>query len=66
MEKEILDKFEEQGKKLDAIYASVEKGRKYFLLLLIFNVAIFILPLVGLVFILPWFMKIMDPSTYGL
>ena len=73
MEKEILDrfeeqnkKFEEQNKKLDMIYDSVEKSRKYFLWSLIFNIAIFVIPLIGLIFVIPWFLKTMDPSTYGL
>lgn len=66
MEKEILEKFEEQNQKLDRIYDSTEKARKYFLWSLIFNVVIFILPLIGLVFIIPWFLKTIDPANYGL
>ncbi len=66
MEEEILKKFEEQNRKLDRIYDSTEKARKYFLWSLVFNVVIFILPLVGLIFIIPWFLKIYDPASYGL
>ena len=43
--------------KLDKIYASVEKTRKYFLWTLILSVAFFVLPLIGLMFVLPAFMQ---------
>lgn len=66
MEEEILKKFEEQNQKLDRIYDSTEKARKYFLWSLIFNVVIFILPLIALAFVIPWFLKIMDSASYGL
>ncbi len=42
--------------KIDAIYVSVEKTRKYFLWTLIITVVLFVLPLVGLVFAIPAFM----------
>jgi len=64
MDQEILKKFEEQDKKLDAIYQSVEKMRKYFLWTLIATIATIILPLIGLIIIIPWFLKIMS-SAYG-
>jgi len=41
--------------KIDKIYISVEKTRKYFLWTTIITVALFVLPLVGLVFVLPQF-----------
>lgn len=47
----------EQGKKIDAIYISVEKTRKYFLWTLILSVAFFVLPLLGLVFVIPFFLN---------
>lgn len=64
MDQEILKKFEEQDAKLDAIYQSVEKMRKYFLWTLIVTVAAIILPIIGLIAIIPWFLKIMT-SAYG-
>lgn len=42
--------------KIDAIYASVEKTRKYFRWTLIITVVLFILPLVGLIFVIPAFL----------
>lgn len=41
--------------KIDAIYASVEKTRKYFLWTMIATIVAFVLPLIGLVFALPSF-----------
>lgn len=53
-------------KKVDAIFISVEKTRKYFLLTLIITVALFVLPLIGLVFALPTFMSTYTTSFRGL
>jgi fatty acid desaturase len=66
MDQEILKKFEEQDAKLDAIYQSVEKMRKYFLWTLIVAVATIILPIIGLIAIIPWFLKIMTSAYSGL
>ncbi|HRZ95035.1 MAG TPA: hypothetical protein P5262_00535 [Candidatus Moranbacteria bacterium] len=65
MEQEILEKFKKQSKKLDEIYSSVERTRKYFLWTLIATIVAFILPLLGLVVAIPWFLKTMT-SAYGL
>ena len=53
MEPEILKKLEEQEQKIDAIFKSVERTRKYFLWTLIVSVVVIVLPLVGMLFILP-------------
>ena len=53
MEQDISRKFEEQEKKLDAIYKSVEKTIKYFLFTLIGSVVFIVLPLLGLIFVIP-------------
>ncbi len=53
----ILIKLAEQNEKIDKIYKSVEKTRKYFLWTMIITVALFVLPLVGLFFAIPSFMK---------
>jgi len=50
---ELQQKIVEQDKKLDAIYESVEKTRKYFQITLWITVIMFILPLIGLIFIIP-------------
>lgn len=46
--------------KIDAIYISVEKTRKYFLAMLIGSAALVVVPFVGLLFAIPAFM-----STYS-
>lgn len=47
----------EQGRKIDAIYVSVEKTRKYFFWTLVATVAFFVLPLIGLAFAIPFFLN---------
>lgn len=66
IELEILKKIDENNKKIDATYTSVEKTRKYFLWSAIFNVLIFVLPLLGLIIIIPWFLKSLDYSGMGM
>jgi hypothetical protein len=65
MEQDIQKKFEEQETKLDSIYKSVERMRKYFLWTLIVTVATIVLPLIGLMIAIPWFLKIMT-SAYNI
>lgn len=65
MEQEILKKLEEQEQKIDAIYKSVEKLRKYFLWTLIVTVVTIVLPLIALVSIIPWFLSTMT-SAYNI
>jgi type IV secretory pathway component VirB8 len=43
--------------KIDKIYASVEKTRKYFLWTMIISVALVVLPAIGLAFALPAFLN---------
>jgi hypothetical protein len=50
--------------KLDAVYRSVEKMRKYFLWTLIVGVVTFVLPLIGLAFVIPYYFSILSGS-YG-
>ena len=58
MDQDILQKFEEQGKKLDAIEKSVNKMRSYFFWALAVSLILFIVPLIGLVFAIPQFLNI--------
>ncbi|MFA7201798.1 MAG: hypothetical protein WC099_02295 [Candidatus Paceibacterota bacterium] len=53
MEQDILKKLEEQEKKIDAIFVSVERTRKYFMWTLIISVMVIVLPLIGMLFLLP-------------
>lgn len=63
MEEDIIKKLNEQEKKIEAIYRSVEKTRKYFLWTLIIAVALFVLPLLGLLIIIPQFISIFSGSN---
>ena len=49
-------KIEKLSLKIDQVYISVEKTRKYFLWTGIITVALIILPIIGLMFVLPSFM----------
>ncbi|KKS65700.1 MAG: hypothetical protein UV34_C0010G0002 [Parcubacteria group bacterium GW2011_GWB1_42_6] len=60
MDQEIQNKFEEQNKKLEEIFRSVEKTRKYFLWTLILSLVFFFLPLIAIIFLLP---RIFDAYT---
>ncbi len=53
MEDEVLKKIEQQQVKIDAIYVSVEKLRKYFMWTLIITAVTVLLPLVAILVILP-------------
>ncbi len=59
----LLQKLAEQEKKLDAIYASVEKTRRYFLWTLILSLVFFLLPLIGLLFVIPFFLSTLSSVT---
>ena len=43
--------------KIDAVYRSSEKMRKYFLWTLVITIAAVLLPLVGLLFVIPQFLN---------
>jgi|AntAceMinimDraft_8_1070364.scaffolds.fasta_scaffold02202_3 hypothetical protein len=55
MEEEIKRRLDAQDELLSKTYISVEKTRKYFLATLIINLVVFVVPLVILIFVLPWF-----------
>ncbi len=62
MEEELLKKIEEQGKKIEEVYRSVEKMRKFFLWMLIITAAVIIIPLIGLLFVIPQFLDLYTGS----
>ena len=67
METEILKKIEEQQALINQIYRSVEKTRKYFQWTMIITVALFVLPLIGLLFAVPAFLSSFSQiQTFGL
>ena len=59
-EQEILEKLKVSEEKLEKIWRSVEKTRKYFLWILIITIAMVVIPAIGLVFAVPKFI-----SLYG-
>ena len=65
MDQEIKTKLEEQAAKIDAIYTSVEKTRKYFQMTFWITVLIIVLPLVGLIFVLPSFINSYTSALTG-
>jgi hypothetical protein len=65
MDTELLARLDAQDKKLDAIYISVEKTRKYFQWTLIATIVMFVLPLIGIAAIIPWFINTMM-SAYSI
>lgn len=65
MDTEMLQKLQGQDEKLERIYQSVEKTRKYFLWTLIATVIAFVLPLIGFVFAVPFLFTTLS-STYGI
>jgi len=60
MENEILEKLKQNEEKLEKIFISVEKTRKYFFWTMVITAVVIILPLIGLVFAIPSFL-----STYS-
>ena len=57
---ELDTKIDELEKKIDSLQDSIDKLRKIFLWSLILGVALFVLPLIGLAFVIPKFL-----STYS-
>ena len=57
MNEDLQKRIEEQGVKIDAIYKSVEKTRKYFLTIIWITVIAVVLPIIGLVFAIPSFLN---------
>lgn len=62
MEEDVLKKLSDLEAKVDAVYKSAEKTRKYFLWTIIGSVAMLLLPLVGLIFIIPQFLSALGPN----
>ena len=66
MEQEILRKLTEQEEKINKIYISVEKTRKYFKWTMIVTIAIVVIPAILFAFVLPSFMTNYVGSLNGL
>jgi uncharacterized membrane-anchored protein len=66
MDQELKMRIDAQDEKLAAIYKSVEATRKYFKWTMIITVALFVLPLIGLVFAIPSFLSTVAPNVGAL
>ncbi len=66
MENDIQMKIDELTKKIDAIYISVEKTRKYFLIVMWVSVIAVVLPIIALLFAIPAFLNSYTSSFDGL
>lgn len=66
MEQHIEERLAAQEEKLDAIFVSVEKTRKYFLIMFWGTIIMLVLPLLGLLFAIPAFINSYSTSYEGL
>ncbi len=66
MEQETTKKIKELEEKIDKIYNSVEKTRKYLLWTMIVTVAVIVIPLIILMLVLPSFISNYTSSLSGL
>lgn len=66
MEQEILNRLQAQEELLQKVFVSAEKTRKYFMWTLIITLALFLLPLLGLMFVIPSFLDTMTQGYSGL
>ncbi len=65
MEEETKKRFDAQDELLVKIYKSVEKTRKYFLWTLIISLVVFVLPLIGMLFVIPKFLSVYTSTLSG-
>ena len=66
MDQELVARLDAQDRKLDAIYVSVEKTRKYFLWTMIASIVMFVLPLLGIMIAIPWLLSTLSEAYSGL
>ncbi|MDB5189948.1 MAG: hypothetical protein JWN49_274 [Parcubacteria group bacterium] len=57
MEPDITARLTALEEKVDAVFISVEKTRKYFLTSVIITIAMVVLPVIGLLFVIPSFLS---------
>ena len=66
MEQEIQKKLGELEGKVDEIFKSVEKTRRYFLIIMWVTVLAIVMPLIGLMFAIPQFLGTYNSALNGL
>lgn len=62
---ELGQRLTELEQKIEATYRVAASARKLFLWTIIVSVALFVLPLIGLAFVLPGFINSLDLSSIG-
>ncbi len=65
MEEETKKRLDAQDELLGKIYKSTEKTRRYFLWTLIFSLVVFVLPLIGMLFVIPKFLSVYTSGLGG-
>ncbi len=60
MELELQQRLAALEQKIDSTFQSAEKTRKYMLWTLIGSIIVFVVPLIGLLFVIPQFLKSFD------
>lgn len=63
MDQETTAKLQEMDQKLDKIYKSAEATRNYFKWTLIVSIIVIVLPLIGLIFVIPQFLSGLGSTT---
>lgn len=66
MEQELLQKLEAQEQRIAEIQRSVDQMRRYFLWMLIVTIAVIVLPLLGLIVVIPQFVNTYQSALEGL
>jgi hypothetical protein len=66
MDNDIQKRFEVMESKIDAIYVSVEKTRKYFFWTMVLTLVVFIVPLIGMIFVVPSFLSNYTSTLNGI
>ena len=66
MENDTTKRLEELEAKIDAIFTSVEKTRKYFLVVMWVSIAVVVLPALGLLLVIPAFINSYSVALEGL
>ncbi len=66
MDPELKQKIENLETKIDAVYVSVEKTRRYFLIITWISILAIVLPMIGLVWAIPAFLSNYASTLGGL
>jgi len=66
MDEQTTNALARMEEKIDAIYASVEKTRKYFQVVMWVTIAMVVLPLLALIFVIPTFIRMYTSTLNGL